>query len=258
VQSLDDASLKALGRKHTSDEALAALAIAKRNFERVSFDLIYARQGQALPAWREELASALTHAQDHLSLYQLNIEEGTPFAALHAAGALKVPNGAKAEAFYLLTQELCDAAGLPSYEVSNHARPGAESRHNLLYWRGHDYAGVGPGAHSRITLGGIKHAIAVRKSPEAWLDAVATSGHGIEEDEALTPQNSADEYLLMGLRLAEGIDEKRLASIDGRKLDEGRLQYLQAKGLVRRSSDRVQATGKGRLVLDRLIVELAA
>ena len=114
-----------------------------------------------------------THAQDHLSLYQLTIEEGTPFAALHAAGALKVPGGAKAEAFYLLTQELCDAAGLPSYEVSNHARPGAESRHNLLYWRGHDYAGVGPGAHSRITLGGVKHAIAVRKSPEAWLEAVA-------------------------------------------------------------------------------------
>ena len=258
VQSLDDASLKALGRKHTSDEALAALAIAKRNFERVSFDLIYARQGQALPAWREELTRALTHALDHLSLYQLTIEEGTPFAALHAAGALRVPEGEKAEAFYLLTQELCDAAGLPSYEVSNHARPGAESRHNLLYWRGHDYAGVGPGAHSRITLDGVKHAIAVRKSPEAWLEAVATSGHGIEQDEALTPQNSADEYLLMGLRLAEGIDEKRLAAIDGRKLDEARLQYLQTKGLVRRTSDRVQATGKGRLVLDRLIVELAA
>ena len=142
--------------------------------------------------------------------------------------------------------------------MSNHARPGAESRHNLLYWRGHDYAGIGPGAHSRITQDGVKHAIAVRKSPEAWLEAVATSGHGIEQDEALTPQNSADEYLLMGLRLAEGIDEKRLASIDGRKLDEARLQYLQAKGLVRRSSNRVQATGKGRLVLDRLIVELAA
>jgi oxygen-independent coproporphyrinogen-3 oxidase len=258
VQSLDDASLKALGRKHTSEDALAALAIAKRNFERVSFDLIYARQGQELQAWRDELASALTHAQDHLSLYQLTIEEGTPFAALHAAGALTVPEGGHAEAFYLLTQELCDAAGLPSYEVSNHARPGAESRHNLLYWRGHDYAGVGPGAHSRITRDGVKRAIAVRKSPEAWLEAVAASGHGVEQDEALTPQNSADEYLLMGLRLAEGIDEKRLAAIDGRKLDEARLQYLQAKGLVRRSSNRVQATGKGRLVLDRLIVELAA
>jgi putative oxygen-independent coproporphyrinogen III oxidase len=258
VQSLDDASLKSLGRKHTSEEALAALAIAKRNFERVSFDLIYARQAQSLAAWREELTRALTHAQDHLSLYQLTIEDGTPFAALHAAGALTVPENEKAEAFYLLTQELCEAAGLPSYEVSNHARPGAESRHNLLYWRGHDYAGVGPGAHSRITRNGVKHGIAVRKSPEAWLDAVAASGHGIEQDEALTPQNSADEYLLMGLRLAEGIDEKRLAAIDGRKLDEARLQYLQAKGLLRRTHDRLQATGKGRLVLDRLIVELAA
>jgi oxygen-independent coproporphyrinogen-3 oxidase len=258
VQSLDDASLKSLGRKHTSKEALAALSIAKRNFERVSFDLIYARQGQDVQAWREELTSALSHAHDHLSLYQLTIEEGTPFAALHATGALVIPDGDRAEKFYLLTQELCDRAGLPSYEVSNHARPGAESRHNLLYWRGHDCAGAGPGAHSRITRGGVKHAIAIRKSPEAWLEAVAASGHGIEQDEALTPQNSADEYLLMGLRLAEGIDVQRLAAIDGRKLDEARLQYLQAQGLVRRTPDRVQATGKGRLVLDRLIVELAA
>ena len=211
-----------------------------------------------MSAWREELARALDHAHDHLSLYQLTIEEGTPFAALHATGALVIPDGDRAEEFYLLTQELCDRAGLPSYEVSNHARPGAESRHNLLYWRGHDYAGVGPGAHSRITRGGVKHAIAIRKSPEAWLDAVAASGHGIEQDEALTRQNSADEYLLMGLRLAEGIDVQRLAAIDGRKIDEARLQYLQAQGLVRRTPDRVQATGKGRLVLDRLIVELAA
>ena len=124
VQSLDDASLKSLGRMHSSAEALAALAIAKRNFERVSFDLIYARQGQTLPAWRDELARALAHAQDHLSLYQLTIEPGTPFAALHASGALIIPDGESAEAFYLLTQELCDSAGLPSYEVSNHARPG--------------------------------------------------------------------------------------------------------------------------------------
>jgi putative oxygen-independent coproporphyrinogen III oxidase len=258
IQSLDDASLKSLGRMHTAAEALAALAIAKRNFARVSFDLIYARQGQTLPAWRDELTQALAHAQDHLSLYQLTIERGTPFAALHAAGALKVPEGDKAEAFYLLTQELCDAAGLPSYEVSNHARPGAESRHNLLYWRGHDYAGIGPGAHSRITRDDGKHAIAIRKSPEAWLQAVAASGHGIEQDERLSPQNSADEYLLMGLRLAEGIDVTRLKAIDGRMLDDARLQQLEAQGLVKRTSGRLQATDAGRLVLDRLIVELAA
>ena len=258
VQSLDDASLKSLGRMHTSDEALAALAIAKRNFERVSFDLIYAQEGQTLPAWRDELASALTHAQDHLSLYQLTIEPGTPFAALHASGALTVPEGEKAEAFYLLTQELCDSAGLPSYEVSNHSSPGAEARHNLLYWRGHDYAGVGPGAHSRITQDDGKHAIAIRKSPEAWLEAVATSGHGIEQDERLSPQNSADEYLLMGLRLAEGIDVTRLQAIDGRKLDDARLAQLEAQGLVKQTPGRLRATDSGRLVLDRLIVELAA
>jgi putative oxygen-independent coproporphyrinogen III oxidase len=258
VQSLDDASLKSLGRKHTSDEGLQALAIAKQNFERVSFDLIYARQGQDLAAWRDELARALHHAQDHLSLYQLTIEAGTPFAALHEAGALKIPDGDQAEAFYLLTQELCDAAGLPAYEVSNHARPGAESRHNLLYWRGHDYVGVGPGAHSRITLGGAKHAIAVRKSPEGWLGAVAASGHGIEQDEALSPKESADEYLLMGLRLAEGIDVQRLTAIDGRKLDGKRVHQLESQGLLKQSKDRLQATDTGRLVLDRLIVELAA
>jgi putative oxygen-independent coproporphyrinogen III oxidase len=258
VQSLEDASLRALGRRHTSDEALAALAIAKRNFQRVSFDLIYARQGQTLAAWRDELASALTHAQDHLSLYQLTIEEGTPFATLHAAGALKVPDAERAEAFYILTQERCDAAGLPAYEVSNHARPGAESRHNLLYWRGYDYAGVGPGAHSRISCEGLKHAIAVRKSPEAWLEAVAAQGHGVETDEALSPRDSANEYLLMGLRLAEGINVNRLAAIDGRTLDPARVAALEAEGLLTRRQDRLQATGKGRLVLDRLIVELAA
>ncbi len=258
LQSLDDASLKALGRMHTAAEALAALAIAKHNFARVSFDLIYARQGQTLPAWRDELTSALNHAQDHLSVYQLTIEPGTPFAALHEAGALTVPEGEQAEEFYLLTQELCDSAGLPSYEVSNHARPGAESRHNLLYWRGHDYAGIGPGAHSRISQDDGKHAIAIRKSPEAWLAAVTASGHGIEQDERLSPQNSADEYLLMGLRLAEGIDVKRLKSIDGRTLDDARLQQLEAQGLVKRTHGRLQATDTGRLVLDRLIVELAA
>jgi len=258
VQAFDDASLKALGRMHTTQEALAALAIAKRHFERVSFDLIYARQGQALLAWREELNRALGYAHDHLSLYQLTIEEGTPFAARHAAGTLTIPTGTRARAFYRLTQELCDAAGLPAYEVSNHARPGAESRHNLLYWRGDDYAGVGPGAHSRLTSGGIKRALGVRKSPEGWLAAVETVGHGLEQDEALSPQEQADEYLLMGLRLAEGIDVKRLQAIDGRVLEEQRLQELEGQGLLRRREDRLQATEAGHLVLDRLILELAA
>jgi putative oxygen-independent coproporphyrinogen III oxidase len=258
VQSLDDDDLKALGRMHTSDEALAALAVAEGNFDRVSFDLIYARMGQTVPAWRYELARALRHAHDHLSLYQLTVESGTPFATRHAAGSLTIPRPREAEAFYALTQELCDAAGLPAYEVSNHARPGAESRHNLLYWRGHDYAGVGAGAHSRITEGGAKHALSTLTSPEAWLAAVEACGHGIAQDEGLSRAEAADEYLLMGLRLAEGIDLKRLEAIGGRALKERRLQALAAEGLVARNGDRLTATGSGRLVLDRLILELAA
>ena len=176
VQALDDRSLKALGRQHTAEEALAALALAKRHFDRVSFDLIYAREGQTAIAWEAELSRALDHAADHLSLYQLTIEEGTPFAALHAAGSLRIPDGEQASELYGLTQELCEAAGLPAYEVSNHARPGSESRHNLLYWRGHDYAGVGPGAHSRITTDGTKRALSAIKSPEAWLARSRGSG----------------------------------------------------------------------------------
>jgi oxygen-independent coproporphyrinogen-3 oxidase len=258
VQALDDSELKALGRQHTAQEALAALALAKRHFDRVSFDLIYAREGQTARTWREELALALEHAADHLSLYQLTIEEGTPFAARHALGTLHIPNGALARALYLLTQELCEAAGLPAYEVSNHARPGSESRHNLLYWRGHDYAGIGPGAHSRITAGGVKRALSALKSPEGWLAEVEAHSRGFASDEALSAEETADEYLLMGLRLSEGIDLARLAAIDGRALDEERVGALASKGLIERNGARLVATPKGRLVLNRLILELAA
>jgi putative oxygen-independent coproporphyrinogen III oxidase len=258
VQALDDPSLKALGRQHSAQEALEALALAKRHFARVSFDLIYAREGQTVKAWKEELALALAYAADHLSLYQLTIEEGTPFAARLAAGTLRVPNGATARALYQLTQELCETAGLPAYEVSNHARPGSESRHNLLYWRGHDYAGIGPGAHSRITVGSAKRALAATKSPEAWIAEVEARGHGIARDEALSAEDAAEEYLLMGLRLSEGIDLDRLAAIAGRDLDEERIDALSGDGLLRRNGARVAATPKGRLVLNRLILELAA
>ncbi|MGD9502436.1 MAG: radical SAM family heme chaperone HemW [Methyloceanibacter sp.] len=258
IQALDDASLKALGRQHTADEALAALDLAKRHFGRVSFDLIYAREGQTAKGWREELACALRHAADHLSLYQLTIEPGTPFAARHEAGTLRTPNGAEARAQYLITQELTEAAGLPAYEVSNHARPGSESRHNLLYWRGHDYAGIGPGAHSRISVGGEKHALATGKSPEDWCGRVEASGHGIASDETLSAEETAEEYLLMGLRLNEGIDLARFAALRGRALDEARVATLAEDGLVHRDGARLAATLKGRLVLDRLIVELAA
>jgi oxygen-independent coproporphyrinogen-3 oxidase len=258
VQALDDASLKALGRQHTAQEALAALTLVKRHFGRVSFDLIYAREGQTVRAWEAELKCALDHAGDHLSLYQLTIEDGTPFAARHAAGMLHVPDSAKARALYELTQELCEAAGLPAYEISNHARPGAESRHNLLYWRGHDYAGIGPGTHSRITMKGMKRALVATKSPEAWREEVEAHGHGIASDETLSAGEAAEEYLLMGLRLAEGIDLARLSAIDGREIDAKRIGALAGEGLLRRDGNRLAATPKGRLVLERLILELAA
>jgi oxygen-independent coproporphyrinogen-3 oxidase len=171
---------------------------------------------------------------------------------------LHIPNGAQACALYLLTQELCEAAGLPAYEISNHAKPGSESRHNLLYWRGHDYAGIGPGAHSRISACGTKRALSALKSPEGWLAEVEAQGHGLASDETLSAEETADEYLLMGLRLSEGIDLARLAVIDGRALDEERLSALAGEGLIRCNGGRLAATPKGRLVLNRLILELAA
>jgi oxygen-independent coproporphyrinogen-3 oxidase len=258
VQALDDASLRALGRLHTADEALAALGLAHRHFGRVSFDLIYAREGQSAAAWEQELTRALDHAGDHLSLYQLTIEDGTPFAARHAAGTLRVPDAAKASAMYVLTQALCEAAGLPAYEISNHARPGSESRHNLLYWRGHDYAGIGAGAHARITEGGTKRALSTIKSPEDWLAQVETRGHGFISDEALSTEETAEEYLLMALRLAEGMDLARLEALGGRALDETQLNALEGDGLLARNGTRLKATQSGRLVLERLILELAA
>jgi len=258
VQALDDSSLKALGRRHTVDEALAALDLAKQNFGRVSFDLIYAREGQTLLDWQDELTRALTYAVDHLSLYQLTIEDGTPFAARHEAGTLRVPDSDKASAMYRLTQELCEKAGLPAYEISNHARPGSESRHNLIYWRGHDYAGIGAGAHARITENGIKSALWTIRSPEAWLAQVEAEGHGLASDESLSAQEAAEEYLLMALRLAEGMDLARFAALSGQAIDETQLHGLEGDGLVARSGGRLVATSSGRLVLERLILELAA
>jgi oxygen-independent coproporphyrinogen-3 oxidase len=176
----------------------------------------------------------------------------------HALGFLRIPDSEQASDLYRLTQELCEAAGLPAYEVSNHARPGSESRHNLLYWRGHDYAGIGPGAHSRITVGGVKRAMSAIKSPEGWLAEVETHGHGLDTDEGLTAEQAAEEYLLMGLRLSEGIDLARLAAIAGNALEAARLEALENEGLLTRSDTRLAATPKGRLVLNRLILELAA
>ena len=213
VQALDDRHLRALGRMHTAQEALAAVAIARQAFDRYSFDLIYARPAQTTADWAAELKRAIAEAAEHLSLYQLTIEADTPYATLQAAGKLTIPNEDLARALYDTTQEICSAAGLPAYEVSNHARTGAECRHNLVYWRAHEYAGIGPGAHGRLDIDGERHAIATEKRPEAWLMRVETRGHGIVVDDTLLRSEMADEFLLMGLRLAEGIDPARYAKL---------------------------------------------
>ena len=259
VQALDDASLKALGRMHSAREALDAVAIARRSFDRYSFDLIYARPDQSADAWTRELKVAISEAAEHLSLYQLTIEEGTPFFGLHRAGKLKTPDEDLARQLYDVTQEVCAAHGLPSYEISNHARPGAECRHNLVYWRGQEYAGIGPGAHGRLDIGGIRHATATDKRPEAWLTRVEDNGHGIATEDLLDSEQRADEFLLMGLRLAEGIDPKRYAALAGRPLDPHRIAALKEDGaIVMDESGRLRVTQDGFPLLDAVVADLAA
>ncbi len=259
VQALDDASLKELGRLHTAQEALDAVKIARRAFERYSFDLIYARPRQTTAEWRAELERAIGEAAEHLSLYQLTIEQDTPFAALHAAGKLVIPDDDNARALYDLTQEITDARGLPAYEISNHARPGAECRHNLVYWRYHEYAGVGPGAHGRLVIDGKRHAISTERRPESWLMRVEAGGHGVIEDETLLTSEQADEFLLMGLRLAEGIDPKRFTALSGHSLDAARIAALGAEGFVEATSDgHLRVTRAGFPILDAVVADLAA
>jgi putative oxygen-independent coproporphyrinogen III oxidase len=259
VQALDDRSLKELGRLHTAREALDAVAIARRSFDRYSFDLIYARPDQTPAMWADELKRAIAEAAEHLSLYQLTIEEGTPFFGLHAAGKLKTPDEALARALYDVTQEICGRHGLPAYEISNHARPGAECRHNLVYWRGEEYAGIGPGAHGRLDIGGTRHATATEKRPEAWLMRVEANGHGVTTDDLLNSEERADEFLLMGLRLTEGIDPKRYAALAGRPLDPGRIALLREEGAIAVDPDgRLRVTQAGFPVLDAVVADLAA
>jgi oxygen-independent coproporphyrinogen-3 oxidase len=259
VQALDDASLKELGRLHTAQEALDAVAVARSIFDRYSFDLIYARPRQTPDAWAAELKHAIAEAAEHLSLYQLTIEPGTRFFDLHKAGKLIVPDDDLGRDLYDMTQQVCADAGLPAYEISNHARPGAECRHNLVYWRGHDYAGVGPGAHGRLTLDGRRYATETDKRPETWLMRVEANGTGLIVDEKLTPGETADEYLLMGLRLAEGIDPQRFTSIAGRTLDPKRISILQGEGAVETTADgRLRVTQSGFPVLDAVVADLAA
>jgi oxygen-independent coproporphyrinogen-3 oxidase len=259
VQSLDDAVLKELGRLHTAKEALDAVALARSIFDRYSFDLIYARPRQILESWAAELRQALEHVGDHLSLYQLTIEPETPFFDLHVAGKLKVPDDDLARDLYDLTQAICAKAGLPAYEISNHARPGGECRHNLVYGRGHDYAGVGPGAHGRLGLDGRRYATETDKRPESWLMRVEATGTGLIVDERLSHTEAADEFLLMGLRLAEGIDPRRYAALSGRELDPKRIAILHQEGAVETTpSGHLRVTQSGFPVLDAVVADLAA
>lgn len=259
VQSLDDRALAFLGRTHTADEARAAFDIARKQFDRVSFDLIYARPGQETAAWQAELAAALDMAIDHLSLYQLTIEPGTRFADLHRMGRLAVPDDDRARELYDVTRETCAQAGLPAYEISNHARPGAECRHNLVYWAYGEYAGVGPGAHARIDRDGARHAIVAERSPEAWLDRVARTGSGTVAQETLSAREQADECLLMGLRLRDGVDLVRYEALAGHMPDAGRVAALEDAGLVERlGNTRLRATPEGWPVLNAIVAELAS
>jgi putative oxygen-independent coproporphyrinogen III oxidase len=259
VQAIDDRALAALGRTHSAREALDAVAVARAAFERYSFDLIYARPEQTPEQWSAELRRALGEAGEHVSLYQLTIEQETPFAALHAAGKLAPPDEETARILYDVTQEICAAHGLPAYEISNHARPGGECRHNLIYWRTHEYAGIGPGAHGRLDIDGERHATANEKRPESWLARVEKDGHAIVSDDTLTFGEAADEFLLMGLRLAEGIDLERYAQIAGRAIDLDRIAALRRHGLIETTpAGRMRVTLSGFPLLDSVVADLAA
>jgi oxygen-independent coproporphyrinogen-3 oxidase len=258
VQALRDEDLRRLGRLHSVGEARQAFDIARKFFNRVSFDLIYARQDQTLADWRSELHEALSMAVDHLSMYQLTIEEGTAFGDRFARGGLRgLPDEDVQADMYAVTQEVCAAHGMPAYEVSNHARAGAESRHNLIYWRMGDYIGIGPGAHGRLTLDGRRWATVAPKAPGAWL-AMAESGPAVEEPrEEVLKDEQALEYLLMSMRLSEGMDVARYERLAGRPLDSGRLEGLADLGLVRADSGRLMATAEGRPLLNGILRELA-
>ena len=258
LQALDDEQLRRLGRIHTVSEALAALDIARSTFDRVSFDMIYARPGMTEAMWRAELARALVMQAGHLSLYQLTIEDGTPYAALHRAGKLIVPEPELADRLYEVTQEMCEVAGLPAYEISNHARIGEESRHNLVYWRYGHYLGIGPGAHGREPRGSRRMATVNERGPEAWLARVGETGRGLVEEQEISFAEQADEMLLMGLRLAEGIDLTRLARIGRVAPGSASVLRLERLGMLERlGTDRIRATRAGRFVLNEVVRQLA-
>jgi putative oxygen-independent coproporphyrinogen III oxidase len=256
VQSLDENDLKALGRQHTPEEALKAFRLAAKIFPRVSFDLIYARPRQDYKMWRKELAQALSEQEGHMSLYQLTIEPETRYFDLHAAGSLVIPDDDTAAALYDITQELTDRHGLGAYEISNHAAAGHESLHNLTYWRYGEYAGAGPGAHSRLSAGENRLALNTEKHPETWRQKVNAEGHGFVEQQELTPAEQAPEMLLMGLRITEGIDMKRYEKLSGVPLDRYKIANLEGLGFVKQVQGRLIATPRGRPILNAIIREL--
>ncbi|MBC9246254.1 coproporphyrinogen III oxidase [Paracoccus sp. 11-3] len=258
IQALNDDDLRRLGRMHSVADARAAFDVARSVFNRVSFDLIYARQQQTRDAWRKELREALSMAVDHLSLYQLTIEPGTAFGARAAAGKLRdLPDDDMAADMYLETQDICGAAGMAGYETSNHARPDAESRHNLVYWRQGDWAAVGPGAHGRITLPSGRYATEAHMAPTDWLNAVRQRGTAESLREALPLNEQATEYLLMSMRLSEGMDEARYTSLAQKPLNENAIERLFDLGMVERDQGRLRTTKNGRPVLNAILRELA-
>ena len=257
-QALNDPDLKALGRLHSVAEAYAALDVATSVFDRVSFDLIYARQNQSLTQWKAELAEALSTGVDHLSLYQLTIEDGTAFGDRFARGGLRgLPSEDLSADMYAVTQELCEAAGLPAYEISNHARPGSESRHNLIYWNGGDWGGIGPGAHGRLSKDGVRVATETPVGPSEWLQSVEVRGSGESARSALSLQEVREEYVMMGLRIADGISIARYQALGG-QLDPKKCRELASMGYASQLGDRFVITKTGRPILNAILRELLA
>lgn len=254
MQAMNDADLRKLGRMHSAAEAIAAFEIARKTFDRVSFDLIYARQDQTLSHWKKELTLALDLAVDHLSLYQLTIEDGTAFGARHKAGGLRgLPSDDMSADMFDLTQDITATRGFAGYEVSNHARDGAQSQHNLVYWRGGDYAGIGPGAHGRLTLGHTRWATECPKNPEIWLQSVERLGHAEMPRTALSPADHALEYLLMSLRLTEGMSISRYEALSENRINSNKISDLEELGLLGIAGDRIFPTPAGKIVLNEII-----
>jgi putative oxygen-independent coproporphyrinogen III oxidase len=258
VQALNDTDLRALGRLHTVDEAMRAVALAQQTFPRASFDLIYARPNQTVEAWDQELTRALAQGCTHYSLYQLTFEPGTPFHAMLTRGTMKELDVDRAASLYELTQLRMNAAGLPAYEISNHAKPGEESRHNLIYWRYGDYLGIGPGAHGRLTVGGKRIATTTLREPEAWLASVNAEGSAVDRWDDVAREDQGTEALLMGLRLSEGVDMRAIEERLGRQFSPTKLKSLERGGLIAQENGRLSATPRGRLVLNAILKELAA